>query len=163
MMLKLSKTKLTLYSVLITLTFPFLKCSYKIFTSNFTHGTVIEVKIGVNNTGLKSYTPVIEFQDSEGKYHIFPGGLDLMLNTNEKVEVIYNKYAPDDEAYVYSFGGFWLTPFIYSIIPLLIIAAWSIAFLEDKAIYIINFGKRKPGEKLFDKEYKINNFKGFEY
>lgn len=162
-MLKLSKFQLTLFAVLITLSLPLMKCGYKIFTSSFTEGTVIEVKIGVSSTGIKSYTPVIEFKDSQDQFHIFPGGLDLIYQSNDKVKVIYNKYAPDEEAYIYSFAGFWLTPFIYSIIPLLIIAAGSTAFLEKKAIYIIHFGKRKQGEKLFEKEYKINNFKGLDY
>jgi hypothetical protein len=84
--------------------------------------------------------PVIEFQTED--YEIkFQGETNMPLHAGETVNVIYKIKDPTN-AEVYSFIGFWLSPLLYCILPLIFLVAITFSFLTHSDVFVVNIGKR---------------------
>jgi len=89
--------------------------------------------------GNKNPCPVVKFQYRDTVY-TFTGDQSFDDYTDKKVEVIFKKDNPL-EAKIYSFFGFWWTGIIYGLLPLLIVAAFLLSYLEKDEILVLNYSK----------------------
>jgi len=102
---------------------------------NFTNGKVYNiVKTSGNHT-----SPVIEFS-TDSLIVKFHSETDEDLEPGQQVEVIYQRSDPRN-AKVYSFIGFWLSPLLYCILPVIVLAAAVYSFLSKR--FVIHVGKGK--------------------
>ncbi len=97
----------------------------------------------------------IQFEENLKLYE-FTAVKNVHYLIGEKVPVIFLSAHPET-AYVYSFFGFWYYGILYSIIPILVWAAFVLAFVDEEAKFYLSFlGKRKSSILDFERK-KLNN------
>ncbi len=113
-----------------------------IFNGNITTGYVVDEKVWVSadSTVITQTAPIISF-NTNSEMHTFQGEINSSFDIGEKVQVIYKTENPS-KAKVYNFTGFWLTPIIYCLIPLILIAAAIFTFLKKTDVIVLEIGKR---------------------
>jgi hypothetical protein len=112
------------------------------FKSDITSGQVIKI----NNPYGRYSAPVIRF--STEKYVVtFEGVKNMDLKRGEQVKVIYNIKNPE-EAEVYSFVGFVLTPLLYCIVPVILLFSAVFSFFSPTQMIAINSNKLFKNEKI---------------
>lgn len=105
--------------------------------------------------GPKGYYCYSEIRFQSADYQItFTGPNNLYLNIGDEVKVIYLKSNPE-QAYIYSFKGFWLSAFIYSIIPLSILLGASVAILYPNEKLEIDFSEKPYFKRTLPTNKKI--------
>lgn len=155
--MKLNRIHILLIGVAVVILYLFLNRLDFIWGSNITSGQVIRFEkwnaklhtdgnLLYTSDGLPFKAPLIEFIH-EGQEYTFMGESDVEVKLNEQVQVIYKLSDPKD-AEIYSFTGFWLTPIIYSLLPLMIVIAAVFSFLKPNDTIGINFFE--------DKKIRIN-------
>lgn len=119
-----------------------------VLNGNRTKGEVISF-IVVKESGYRrnssSYlAPLVLFY--KGKQEIvFESVSNLDLERGEIVPVIYSENDPNN-AFVFTFFGFWFMPLIYALVPLMVFVAIPLSFLKYKegiAISISPFAIKK--------------------
>lgn len=127
-----------------------------IWGSSTTTGKVIGFEKWVARTGRISFrAPIIQFS-TDNEQLTFQGETDMDIKLGETVEVIYKPSNPTN-AEVYTFAGFWLSPIIYCLIPLIILIAAAFSFLKPSDTITINFSKGKKLQFDRHRNKKIKN------
>jgi hypothetical protein len=126
----------------------FLFRSDYIFDGVKTEGEVVGM---VKARGKQSYytVPVINFTKGDKVYR-FKGVENMDVFVGEIVQVIYIEDEPS-KAKVHTFLGFWFTPLIYAIFPLMLLAAAAYSFLSPSHVIFLDL------KKLFGISKKGNN------
>lgn len=145
MILKLNRNKIFVIGISIILAFLLINRVYFISQSEITTGEVVRNKSWSSNVvslrpyqGSGSYSaPVIQFKKDSLEIS-FQGPTNLEIQDGEHVQVIYKISDPTD-AELYSFVGFWFSPLLYCIIPLLFLTAATFSFLNSSDIITIDF------------------------
>jgi hypothetical protein len=105
--------------------------------------------------GTTNYTaPLVRFSDGTSLF-TFEGITNMEVKGGEKLSVIY-KIDDPQQAGIYTFTGFWLSPLIYCLIPLLLLGAAVFSFLTASEYVIIASGK-KP--RILKTEHGTENSK----
>ncbi len=139
MTVELNRNKLFLIGVGIVFLYLLLNRVDYIFGSNTTKGEVVRIR---SWTGRRSsYTaPIVKFS-TETDNITFQGTTNMDATVGEMVDVIYKVDDPTN-AEIYSFIGFWLSPLIYCILPLILLTAAAFSFLTASDILIFTIGKK---------------------
>ena len=145
MTITLNRTKLYLIGIFIIAIYLLLNRATFIYKGNVTSGEVTNIKLwSTYSVGLHSggnyNAPIIQFA-TDSFTITFTGITYSDLNIGDKVKVIYNKDEPT-KAYVYSFEGFWFTPLLYCLLPLLFLTAAAFSFLTKSERVNITLGKK---------------------
>lgn len=138
MAIKLNRNKLFLIGLGIIFVFLLLNRIDYIFGSATTVGKVIYVKNWTYRSS-RFTAPMVQFQ-TETQEITFQGETNMNLKNGETVDVIYKTNNPTN-AEVYSFVGFWLSPLLYCILPLIFLVAIIFSFLTDSDVFVVNIGK----------------------
>jgi hypothetical protein len=139
MTIKLNRNKLFLIGVGIVFIYVLLNRVDYIFGSNITTGEIVRIRSWSGNRS--SYTaPIVKFS-TETNEITFQGTTNMDASEGETVDVIYKANDPTN-AEIYSFVGFWLSPLIYCILPLILLTAASFSFLTASDMLIFNIGKK---------------------
>ncbi len=142
MNLKLTKSKILWIGFAIIGLYYFLNKIDFMIHASFTAGKAVR------------YT-TIQFEENLKLYE-FTAVKNVHYLIGEKVPVIFLSAHPET-AYVYSFFGFWYYGILYSIIPILVWAAFVLAFVDEEAKFYLSFlGKRKSSILDFERK-KLNN------
>lgn len=83
--------------------------------------------------------PVVAYSEGKNKW-TFDGESNLDYQVGDKVPVIYLD-GEEEKTYIYTFGGFWLTPLLYTLIPLFILLAALLSFFKPKDTFLLSFSK----------------------
>jgi hypothetical protein len=103
-----------------------------------TSGTVLTTTY--SNIRRTTYTyPTVKFLVGDDAY-TFRADSNLPYDENDKVSVIYNPNDPR-QCWIFTFLGFWLTPLIYSILPVVLLTAATFSFWS--ADDLITIGRKK--------------------
>lgn len=124
-----------------------------ILSSSTTSGRVIEINKWTTRGkyGGTYSAPIIKF--STDKYIItFQGVANMKAYLGEKVTVLYDDSNPI-KASVYNFVGFWLTPLIFFLIPIMVITAFVFSFFKRNVIYSLELGKKIRFNKIKKDEF----------
>lgn len=126
-----------------------------IFGSTTTVGKVVSVKKWKYRSS-RFTAPMVKFQ-TETHEITFQGETNMNLQNGETVDVIYKINNPTN-AEIYSFVGFWLSPLLYCILPLIFLVAITFSFLTRTDVFVVNIGKQftitKTTQMLLDSEDK---------
>jgi hypothetical protein len=172
MTITLNRTKIFVIGlVIIGLVLIFNRVDY-IFGSDVTTGEVVQTKMyssqkfHANGYSYNTYSsndfsaPIIEFLVAN-KSITFEGTSNMDVETGDKVQVIY-KISDPTKAQVYSFVGFWLTPLLYCIVPMMLLIAIVFSFLSPSQTVVLNFDKWGKNKKqntspTIENKPRINN------
>ncbi|MFI5150288.1 MAG: DUF3592 domain-containing protein [Bacteroidia bacterium] len=129
------------------------------YHSTVTDGLVTKIE----QRGRNRYYPLVQFKASD-KNVTFYAEENLDVHPGDPVQVIYNTHDPE-KAWLYSLGGFWITPFFWCVAPFMILAAFLFSYLHAGDIILVNFSRnlklqlirdpkvlRKEQKELDDKE-----------
>ncbi len=95
-----------------------------------------------HRNGYRSSFSIIRFYTEDGNEFTFSAERNYELPIGEKVKVIYKEDGTDAE--VFSFIGFFLSPMIYGLTPLILWAAASLSFIAKGESVTFSFkGVRK--------------------
>jgi len=139
MMVSLNRNRIILIAIAVIILYLFLNRFQYIRKSNFATGEVValEIKKDVMSSEKRFSCATIEFEAGD-EIVCFSSERDVKYEIGETVKVIYKKDNPLD-AKVYSFAGFWLAPTLYCIIPLWLIIAIILSFMNKNALIMFNF------------------------
>lgn len=80
--------------------------------------------------------PIIEFKYKDS-IHIFKGRESSAFKLNESVPVLIQHKDPQ-QPLLYTFESFWLYPLFYSLLPIILWAAFSLSYIAKNEIVLIN-------------------------
>jgi hypothetical protein len=155
MKLQFNRVQLYLIGSGIILFYVFLNRIINIVESDFANGKVMKENEWKTHADPDNEAPpLIEFT-RDTLAIIFRADANFKYAPDEIVKVIYNKKDIYD-AHVYSFVGFWLSPFLYALLPLIILTAFLFSFFNESSVVVfkIPFFKNKnpqPEDKRIDK------------
>ncbi len=116
-----------------------------------TNGEVVSFTVLRGYRTGTNIIPYIAFMN-EGEQLFFSGVENMDCDRGDIVPVIFNKKDPE-EAFVYTFIGFWFLPLIYALVPIFILVAIPLSFLKYKegveitiSPFTVNKRKRPPLE-----------------
>jgi len=156
MILRFSRLKIYSFSIGLVFFLILLDRVEYILSSKAANGRVIEIKkwSTQGKYGGRYTAPIIKFSTDD--YIItFQGVTNMEAYVGEKVNVLYNP-SNQVEASVFNFIGFWLTPLIFLLIPIMIITAFVFSFFKKNVIYSLEIGKKIRLNKINKDEFKKN-------
>jgi hypothetical protein len=133
----INRNKFFLIGIVIILFFVFLNKIWFLINSESATGHLKRME----SSGWGIQVPIIEFS-AKGYDVEFSATDNMTIEDTHNIKVIYN---PDNltDARVFTFQGFWLTGLIYSIIPLIILAASVFSFIEKDELFVFNLREFK--------------------
>lgn len=140
MTLSFNAKQLSLYGVLLILTLSFGNRILFLFRSKQATGKYTTTYAWGYQDMYKS--PVINYKTAEGSDVIFLAETNIPIADENNVPVIYKTNNPEN-AYVFTFFGFWYMPLIHSLIPLAIYFAFVMSFVNSKQGLTIRFHQRR--------------------
>ena len=143
MQIQISRISVFIIGIIAIIFFVFLNRIEFILGSEITHGK----KIGDRITSRRNYVyPVIQFETKKSII-TFGGEINMEIDNPMDVPVIYKINEPTN-AMVYTIVGFWMSPFIYAILPLLFLTAAVFSLLSEKEglRLTLPFGNKKTEE-----------------
>lgn len=135
MTFKLNRKNIFFIGLALTFVYLILNRLDYIFASQTTIGQVVEIQY---EGGFS--VPIINFSPSDTSVS-FKGVANMNLGLGDIVSVVYKTNDPSN-AEIYTFTGFWLTPLLYCLIPLMLLMAIVFSFLSKKQTFTIHIGKQ---------------------
>ena len=148
MKIKLTRINLFISGLIIVLMFLVINRINNITKSEIIDGIVIGHKIWENETFPEDTesAPIVSYYVEDENY-VFTAQRNLEYEAGEVIKVIYKKKHPE-KANIYSFSGFWLTPFLYCFIPITLMSALIFSFISKNDLIILSLGDKKGIHKI---------------
>lgn len=143
MEIKLKKYHLILILFTLVATFYVLNRLNVISHSDFAYGIVMDEKQWFNSNGkqITSTAPIIEFTYKNEVYTLM-GVINSGHKPGKELKLIINKENLEN-VLVYDFTGFWLDALLYCLIPLMIVSAIILSFIDKDKYLLLRFGNKK--------------------
>ena len=143
MTFKITRKKLVIISISIILLFYLINRLNIIISSDFADAQVVGEKIQCNqdSTRCETITVYIGFTYNNS-YYICESEKSEIYPIGEELKVIIKNKDPHN-ASSFRFAGFWLNSLLYTLLPIMIIAALILTFINKNDVFLINFGKEK--------------------
>lgn len=143
MRIKLPRRIILLLSLIIIIIFYLINRLNKIIKSDFAYGKITEIEIVYlkNTKDILETIPHIEFEAAGHKFKI-KGTPNTKYKLNDKIRVIYDSKNPQN-AKIYSLLEFWILPFLYYLIPIMISSAIILSFIEPNGFLVIKTENNK--------------------
>jgi hypothetical protein len=159
MKLRLNRTQIYISGIFVIFFYLILNRTLLILDSNITRGVVVnEIKWGNGTAGETEgffTAPIVQFKAGKTKI-TFRAETNTDFHPGEVVEVLYKKNNIN-EATIYSFTAFWLSPLLYCLLPILIFTALIYSFLNPASIVVVDFvGMFKKTSKENEGPRKLN-------
>lgn len=139
MIVKLNRSQIFITGLIVILVYLLLNRVDYIWNSKITKGHIIGTAKWTAGRSSSFSAPVVRF-NVDGLEIIFYGTTNTEMDTGQEVNVIY-KISDPQSAEIYDFMGFWFSPLIYCLLPLIILTAAVYSFLTAKDIISIDFNK----------------------
>ena len=148
MKIKLTRSNLFIACITVILLFLAVNRLNNILKSEITEGVVIGHKIWENKTFPEDteISPIVSYKVDDEIYD-FTAQRNLKYETGQSIKVIFRKKHPEN-AYIYSFSGFWLSPILYCLIPIILLSALIFTLISKNDIIVVSFGDKKGIHKI---------------
>ena len=141
MTFKVTRKKLVIISIGIILIFYLINRLNVIINSDFADAQVVGEKIQCNQDSTHCETIIVYIGFTyNNSYYICESEKSEIYPIGEELTVIIKNKDPHN-ASSFRFAGFWLNSLLYTLLPIMVIAALILAFIKENAVFIINLGK----------------------